>query len=444
MEQGHSAAGKSRIGRERQVVIIMTDMVHYSSITAEMTPTEICAFLSNYHSNIHSILEDEAFQPMEIEPIAGDGGIITFDKRPGETPSGICTRALLVAMRLTCAISESRLVSTRMGLMLGYIVESKIGEKTVKNGSCLAVASRLEELSGYFNTCFLMDREIARYQQGFDDYVVNVAKVSLACVPHPLNLFTVYVPGSSCVPENVDKEKLKEMIRHKNQAMELFSGNMLKNIVPDFPQVYKELLESQAMFQKLTGTVDHATGRIFEYIREIPQPGISFRNHGMEMLEKNRSFFGKRLLHLSKELLRAMNPDVFEVLVENTEWEQYFKLEWFHEGDTIIESGAEAQGIYYIDYGRVCTYTPEGKLLSTMTAGAVFGEMACFGNEKKKNTVIIACTETVIRRITPENLKKLPMIIKIFETIAENRKKDISNCQEQEFYSSRDKKFPRP
>jgi len=431
VEQVYNATRESRIGEDRQVVILMTDMVHYANITAEMVPSEICAFLSLYHRNILSVIDDEAFQPMEIEPTGGDGSIITFDKRPGETPSGICTRAMRVAMHLASAINESRLVPTRMGLMLGHIVESKIGEKTVKCGSCFAVASRLEELSGYFGTHFLLDREIVRHQQGFDDYVVNVAKVSLSSVPHPLNLFTVYAPGSPSVPKNIDKEKLKKVLCRKNEAMELFSGNMLKNIVPDFPRVREELLESQRMFKELTGNVDPATSRILEYIREMPRPSISFRTHGMELLEKKRDSLGERLSHLSKELLQAMNPDLFEVLVENTEWERYFKLEWFHEGDTILEIGTEANGLYYIDHGRACIYNAEGELLSTLTTGAVFGERAYFGNEKKWSATVLAATEMVVRRITTEDLKKLPMIIKIFKTIADNRRKDISNRQEQ-------------
>lgn len=430
VEQVRKATRESRIGEERQVVILMTDMVHYANISAEMVPSEICAFLSLYHNNIRTIIDDEAFQPMEIEPTGGDGSIITFDKRPGETLSGVCTRALLAAMRLASAICESRLVPTRMGLMLGHIVESKIGEKTVKCGSCFAVANRLEELSGYFGTHFLMDREIARHQQGFDDYVVNIGKVSLTSVPHPLNLFTVYAPGSPSVPEDVDTEKLKEMIRCKNEAMDFFSGNILEDILPDFPRVREALLESQAMFKELTGHVDQATGRILEYIREMPCPAATFKSNGMELLEKKRDSFGERLFHLSKELLRAINPDFFEALVEDTTWERYFKLEWFHEGDTIIEIGAEADGIYYIDHGRACTYNAEGELLSTMTNGAVFGEMAYFGNEKKRTATVLADTEVVVRRITTEDFEKLPVIIKIFETIAENRKKDISHRQE--------------
>lgn len=420
------------LGVERQVVILMTDMVHYANISGQMSPTEICAFLTMYHTNIRRILSEEKFQPVEVEATGGDGSIILFEREEGDDLSVICTKALLAAMRLAEAISHGDLVPTRMGLMLGSLVESDLCGKIIKCGSCFAVANRLEELSGYFGVSFLMDREIARYQQGFDDFVVNVAKVSLTSVPHPLNLFTVYTPGSLMIPDDVDIEKLKTFIHKKNEAMEFFCGNQLEGILPDFPRVREELLETQAMFRELTGNVDMGTARILEYIREMPRPAMSFKRRGMELMEKKRDSLGERLFHLSKELLRAMDPEFYAVLVEDTEWEQFFKLEWFSKGDVIIEIDSEPDGIYYIDYGQTITLDEEGNQLSVMESGSIFGEMAYFGAEKRRTATVVANTDVVVRRIATEDFEKLPTIIRIFERIAQTRMLKIQQREQQQ------------
>ncbi len=409
------------LGVERQVVIMMTDMVHYANISGEMRPAEIFAFLSRYHNNICEILSDECFQPIEIEPTGGDGSIMLFERVEGEDLSAICTRALLAAMRLARAIGEGDLVPTRMGLMLGTIIESELSGQIVKCGSCFAVANRLEELSGYFGVNFLMDREIARYQKGFDDLVVNVAKVSLASVPHPLNLFTVYTPGNLLIPEGVDMERLKYFIRKKNAAMEFFSGNLLEGILPDFPRVREELIEAQLIFEELTGGEDMSISRILEYIREMPRPAMNFKKRGMELMEKKRDSLGERLFHLSKELLRAMDPECYQVLVEDTEWERFFKLEWFSKGDIIIQVDSEPDGVYYLDYGRTLILDEGGKQLAVMESGSIFGEMAYFGKEKRRTATVIADTEVVVRKITTEDFEKLPAIVRIFKQIAETR-----------------------
>ncbi len=410
---------------ERQVVIMMTDMVHYSNLSGKMRPTDIFAFLSKYHTNIRTILSDECFQPVGIEPTGGDGSIMLFELQEKDDISDVCTRALLAAMRLARAISDGDLVPTRMGLMLGSIVESELDGKVIKCGTCFAVANRLEELSGYFGVNFLMDREIARYQRGFDDFVVNVAKVSLTSVPHPLNLFTVYTPGNLLIPDGVDMGKLREFICMKNEAMEFFSGNLLEGILPDFPRVRDELLKAQTVFRELTGGEDLSTARILEYIREMPRPAMNFKRRGMELMEKKRDSLGERLFHLSKELLRAMDPECYHVLVEDTEWERYFKLEWFSKGDVIIEIDSEPDGIYYIDYGQAITFDENGRKLSTMGAGSIFGEMAYFGKEKRRTATVVADTEVVVRKIATEDFEKLPAIVRIFKQIAKTRMLDI-------------------
>jgi class 3 adenylate cyclase len=413
-------------GVEREVVIIMTDMVQYSQISSGMSPEEIRDLLIAYHGEIHSIVEQEESHPLEIEPSAGDGSLIIFDKRPGEDCVGVCTRALKAALRMANAISLGSLAPTRMGILLGNITEAKIGNKMAKFGASFAVANRLEELCGFFGTHFLMDREVARYQQGFEDSIVNIAKVSLTSVLHPLNVFTIYKPGIQNIPGDVDESTLQQFIQMKNDAMEFFSGNLQLGVEPDFPRVREELLITQKCFWKLAGRRDEGINRILEYIRETPLPEADFKTQGMKLMEKERDTLGERLFHLSSELLRAMNPDFYHTLVVDTEWEKYFKLKWHKAGETIIQIGSVPDGIYYLENGTAETYNEKSELLSTMESGSIFGEMAYFGEEKKRTATVVAKTEVVLRRISTSDFKKLPVIIRIFEQIAWARSESLA------------------
>jgi len=110
-------------GPEREVVIMMTDMVQYSRQSSGMSPEEIRDFLIDYHGRIHDLVCRQGSMPLEIEPSAGDGNLVIFDKRPGEDCSGVCTRALEGALRIAEAIANGTLAPTRMGIFLGCVPE---------------------------------------------------------------------------------------------------------------------------------------------------------------------------------------------------------------------------------------------------------------------------------------------------------------------------------
>ncbi|MBU1566894.1 MAG: cyclic nucleotide-binding domain-containing protein [Proteobacteria bacterium] len=414
-------------GLEREVVILMTDMVQYSQKSLGMEPEEIKDFLINYHGEIHEILYREENFPLEIEPSAGDGCLVIFDKRPDEDRSGVCTRALRATLRMAEAITRGDLTPTRMGILLGRIIEATLGTRMAKFGSSFAVANRLEELCGHFGTHLLMDREVAKYQQGYDRYLVNIAKVSLTSVEHPMNIFTLYKPGIHNCPIDIEEEQLLEFIRLKNQAMEYFGGNQLLGLMPDFPRVREELLQAQNLFRSLSGREDLGIERILEYIRETPFPAEDFTITGMKLLDKKRDSLGERLFHLSKQLLRAMNPDFYHALVVDTEWEKYFKLEWRKKGETIIQIDSEPDGIYYLDSGTAKTVNGTGKLLSIIEAGTIFGEMAYFGGEKRRTATVLANTDVVLRKISTGDFQRLPVIIKIVKRIAMARRREIAD-----------------
>ncbi|MCK5516096.1 MAG: cyclic nucleotide-binding domain-containing protein [Desulfobulbaceae bacterium] len=410
---------------EREVIVLMTDMVQYSRKTAAMSPEQIKDFLIDYHANIYDLVDNEESYPLEIEPSGGDGSLVIFEKRPGEDKSAVCSRALDVVVRLAQAIRSGHIQPTRIGLLLGDITEAKLGSRIIKFGSSFAVANRLEELCGYFETTLLMDREVAKYQKGYDKYILAIGKVSLSSVLHPINMFTLCKPGIQEYPAEVDEEQLLRFVTMKNEAMELFAGNLQLEIEPDFPKVREMLLEAQNFFLDLTGKADTGTERILEYIRETPFPASDFDRRGMKLMEKSRDSLGERIFHLSKQLLKAMNPEFYHALVVDTKWEKHFRLEWYRKGEIIIQIGSSPDGVYYLDSGVAETIDEKGEWLSTMESGTIFGEMAYLGGQQKRTATVLANTDIVLRKISTEALQKLPAIVAIFERIALARKDEI-------------------
>jgi class 3 adenylate cyclase len=406
---------------KKEVVILLSDMVQYSQRTSSMRPEEIRDFMIDYHENIRNIITLEEDACPEIEPLAGDGALIIFEKRQGEGRAEICTRALNAAVRMAYAIQEGRIPATRMGIYLGDIIEARLHDRVLKFGTSFAVACRLEELCSYFGTMILMDREVARYQNDETRYLLSVGKVTLQGLKHPMHVFSVYKPGIHNCPANVNDAQLMEFIRLKNMAMELFCGNSPMGITPDFPVVRKKLIKAQKLFVEMTGKEDVGIERILEYIRETPAPESDFQKSGMKLSGRKRDSLGVRLFRLSQQLLKAMDQEFYYALVDNTDWERYFVLEWRREGEVVVKINEPPDGIYYIDSGEVETFDDQGRLIATLSEGTIFGEMAYFSENKKRNATVIAKTDLVMRRISSEDFQKLPTIVKIFQRIAQGR-----------------------
>ena len=408
---------------EHRVVILMSDMEQYSRRTSTMSPEELRDFIIGYHRTFRDIVVTPDSQPVEVESSAGDGTLIIFRKKPGENDSAICQRALRAAVRVAYTIADGALPLTRLGLFLGEIVEAEMGGHLCKFSTSFAVANRLEELCGHFGTCLLMDREVARQQAEEAPWLVNIGKFSLASVIHPMNAYSIYKPGLNNCPNDVSHRHLMRFIDMKNEAMDLFSGNLQLGILPDFPAVRDRLYAAQNFFIEMTGSEDKAITCILEYIRETPFPASDFNTQGMKLMEKKRDTFGERLPYLSKQLMMAMNYDIYHALIVDVRWEQYFKMEWYKSGTLIIQMGAEPDGIYFLDYGRAKTVDVQGTLISTMNPGAIFGELAYFDGEKKRTATVIAETDTVVRKISAEDFYKMPVIMEIFRRIAANRQR---------------------
>jgi hypothetical protein len=268
-----------------------------------------------------------------------------------------------------------------------------------------------------------MDKEVAFWQTEESKYLLCVGKVTPKNFNHPIHIFTIYKPGIHNCPKDIDKEKLAVFISKKNRAIELFCGNALQGIRPDFPVAREKLDEVQKLFIEMTGKEDIPTERILEYIRNMPYPSEDFRKIGMSIKELTGESIGTRLLHLSNELLKAMDVDFYHALVVDTDWERQFKLEGKKKGEVIIRINEPPDGIYYLDSGSVNALDDKGKLIATLAAGDVFGEMAYFSKKKRRNATVIANTDIVVRRISGEKFDTLPVIKKIFQKISNKRKK---------------------
>ncbi|EKD36973.1 MAG: hypothetical protein ACD_75C01305G0004 [uncultured bacterium] len=413
------------LGIEKEVVILLSDMICYSRKTTDMRPAEIKDFMLIYHSTLKEIVRSVCGKGQRIESSAGDGAVAVFERKAGQGKNEMCCQALDVALKMVYAMEKGVIAQTRIGLFTGHIIETVLEGKTMRFGASFSVASRLEELCGYFGTRILMDREVAFWQTDHAKYLVSIGKVTPKNFNHPVHLFSVYRPGTHQCPENIDKKKLLRFIELKNRAVELFCGNLLQGIMPDFPLARIKLLEAQDAFVEMTGKRDQPTERILEYIGNHPRPEEDFKAVGMKIGEPTTESGGIHLLNLSSEFFKAIDAEFYQALVVDTDWERKFKLIWRKKGDCIIRYQDTPDGIYFIDNGKVSVLDGEGRLLSTLMAGDVFGEMAYFTKKGRRSATVMADSDLVLRRISGEDLKAMPVIRKIFKKIAHKRKKTI-------------------
>lgn len=404
---------------------MLSDMVRYSQKTADMRPAEVRDFIVAYHQNLQKIIniDSEFFQ--EIEPSAGDGAIAIFEKQKGESNTQVCDRVIKAAVNMSIAIEHEVIPQTRIGIFAGDIIEAKIGQKTMQFGASFSVAARLEELCDYFDVRFLMDREVAFWQKEDKEFLVSIGKITPKNLTHPVHVFSIYKPGINNCPKDVDRNLLYQFIEEKNQAVEFFCGNRLQGIQPDYPTAREKLNKAQELFVLMTGKKDVPSERLLEYIRNSPYPSDEFQTVGMKIRQTTSESLGIRLLHLSNELLKAMDIDFYQTLIVDTDWECLFMLEWKKKGEIIVRIDDPPDGIYYIDNGSVNAIDKNGNLITTLTAGNVFGEMAYFSNQRKRNATIIANTDVVLRKISGEEFEKLPVIKQIFQRISLKRKKGL-------------------
>jgi class 3 adenylate cyclase len=418
-----TAGNDEVVGIEKEVAILLSDMVGYSLRTADMRPTEIKDFMLMYHRNLKKIVHAVCGKEQNIESSAGDGAVALFERQAGQGKDQICGQALNVALEMVYAMEKGIISETRIGLFTGDVIEAVLDGKTMRFGASFSVASRLEELCGYFGVKILMDREVAFWQTEHARYLTCIGKVTPKNFLHPVHIFSVYRPGIHQCPADVNKKKLMNFIEMKNRAIELFCGNVLQGIQPDFPLARQKLLDCQELFVEMTGKKDLPSERVLEYIGNHPSPEDDFRQVGMKIGEPVGQHLGVRLLNLSSELFKAMNEGFYQALVVDTAWERKFKLVWRKTNEQVLHVNDNPDGVYFIDVGSVAILDGDGQQLTTLKAGDVFGEMAYFSKKGVRSATVIAKTDLVLRRISGEDLKELPVIKKIFKKIAQKRKK---------------------
>ena len=157
----HHQSKNELVGIEKEVAILVSDMVGYSLKTADMRPTEIKDFMLLYHRNLKKIVHSVCGKGQKIEPSAGDGAVALFQRQVGQGKDHICGQALNVALEMVKAMEKGTISATRIGLFAGDIIEVVLDGKAMRFGASFSVASRLEELCGYFGIKILMDREVA-------------------------------------------------------------------------------------------------------------------------------------------------------------------------------------------------------------------------------------------------------------------------------------------
>lgn len=406
---------------ERDVAVLLTDMCQYARRIDLMTPEQIRDFVVDYQLSLQAMVMQEDNGAQEFEPSAGDGAEAIFERRPGEGEREECRRALRVAIDIAKAVDSGKIPFTRIGIFAGKIIRAQFGESILKFGRSFAAASRLEELCAFFGTTILMDRDIALAQDAERKYLVAVGKVTPKNFNHPIHVYSIYKPGIHNCPLDIDEKRLLEFIRLKNDGIEHFVGNDRIGIYPDFKMAFECLDQAAVVFKEITGTMDLATSRILDYIRDNPYPMDTFDKEGMYINDKQGISMGIRLMRLSQELFKAVDYEVYHTLVEDTHWSSYFKTDWIRKGETIIRAGEKANGIYYIVKGQVGVVNAQGRKITDLAEGAIFGEMAYFSEGKKHTETMIANTDIVVRVIAAEDLQRSLLLQKLFSAISARR-----------------------
>ncbi len=403
----------------REAVVLITDIYHYSQLTANRTAEQIRDLMIGYFDTLQTmILENDAD---DFEPFAGDSSIALFKQKAGEDRQEKCKRALKAALAIVQAIENRKISITRIGIYAGDIIEAEFGKLILRFGNCFAAANRLQELCAYFGTNILMDRTIARAQSDEAQFIVAVGKITPKGIGHPIHVYSIYKPGIHNCPSDIDLKQLQHFIELKNDGIEYVIGNEQKNISSNFQMAENKLRQAATVFKQATGKLDVATLRILDYIHEHPYPMETFEYKGISIDEKQGEGLGTRLLVLSQQLIKAFDDNFYHALVENTDWEPLFVIQWFKQGETIICLGDEPNGIYYLARGKVRIQDKEGNVIAELSEGDIFGEMAYFSPERRRSATVVAVTDIAVRRISSEDFEKTHILQHLFSELAKKR-----------------------
>jgi adenylate cyclase len=142
-----------RMGRERTVTLLFSDIRNYTEFSSEKTPTEVVRFLNAYFEKMVAVaLERHGF----VDKYIGDGLLVVFGMfEPEETVQEWALEAVRAAIGMKKALIELRGsdesfrgISIGIGIHTGTVVVGDIGTRRKSEftviGSAANLASRIE------------------------------------------------------------------------------------------------------------------------------------------------------------------------------------------------------------------------------------------------------------------------------------------------------------
>ncbi len=150
-------------GETRNVTIFFSDLADFSTISEQMTPTELVSFMNEYLSAMTDIIEAKGGY---VEKYIGNSIVAMFgapvddaDHARNAAVAALGCRAKLEELNRTSAAFRGLKVSQRMGLNSGEALVGNIGSRRRFNYSVMSdavnVASRLEGANKYYGTAII-------------------------------------------------------------------------------------------------------------------------------------------------------------------------------------------------------------------------------------------------------------------------------------------------
>ena len=407
---------------EREAIILLSDMVNYSGKVGGMQLSEIRTYMCDYHIKIRELIAKGEKRRHIFEPTAGDGTVAIYGCHSPQDKAELANIAVDAAIRISKATAQGELPATRIGLYSGPMIEAILDNHVLRFTLAFAAARRLEKLCDYFQTSFLMGKEIAQLQYQRLGNIVRIGRVTLRHFDYPIHIYTIYEPGIHNCPASVDVGKLKQFIRIKNEAVKEFCGdNRTEYHKPDFRLVRERLLEADSLFQKLSGTSDIATRRLLEYIDENPLPSSSFITNGMRINLERKICPDQKKTTLHQTLIKSLSSRLFNTISTLQDRKEEFDLSWYTAGEVIFKKGDKPDGIYFIVTGSVRVEDPDTGELAVIKAGELFFFFSYFFEPTARTATIIAEEDLVVRKINETELEYFPDLKNLFKKIAHKR-----------------------
>jgi adenylate cyclase len=147
-------------GETRDVTVFFSDLAGFSSISENMTPEELVAFMNEYLSAMTDIIESKGGY---VDKYIGDSIVAVFgapaddsDHASNAAHAALGCRARLDELNQASAVFQGYQVAHRMGLNSGAALVGNIGSRRRFNYSVMSdavnVASRLEGANKYYGT----------------------------------------------------------------------------------------------------------------------------------------------------------------------------------------------------------------------------------------------------------------------------------------------------